>query len=211
MANGPTDKGYGHNIINANELRTIRPLANQLANGPTGLTVRRSPKTKNARRPSPSVLLLGKSWCLGEQTRLPNRLDHGTHRPARPRGRDRFTRADQRRPAALPAGVVRQSSAVLPSPLSDWRRRNGENLRELEKDFWKNQKPEKDQEPISTNQTWRSILGFGSWNLVLRYPWISAKALAKWSMSSSVLKGPGLTRTVPSGKVPNERWIYGAQ
>ena len=30
-------------------------------------------------------------------------------------------------------------------------------------------------------------------------------------MSASVLNGPGLTRTVPSGKVPSARWMYGAQ
>jgi NADH-quinone oxidoreductase subunit N len=34
---------------------------------------------------------------------------------------------------------------------------------------------------------------------------ISASAPARQSMSSSVLNGPGLTRTVPSGKVPSER------
>ena len=30
-------------------------------------------------------------------------------------------------------------------------------------------------------------------------------------MSSAVLNGPGLTRTVPSGNVPSARWMYGAQ
>jgi hypothetical protein len=40
-----------------------------------------------------------------------------------------------RRPAALPAGVVRQSSAVLPSPQSGQRRTNRENLRDRKEFF----------------------------------------------------------------------------
>ena len=42
--------------------------------------------------------------------------------------------------------------------------------------------------------------------MVLPYFMISASASARWSMSASVLNGPGLTRTVPSGKVPSARW-----
>lgn len=40
-----------------------------------------------------------------------------------------------------------------------------------------------------------------------RYPTISASAAASWSMSASVLNGPGLTRTAPSGNVPSARWM----
>lgn len=36
---------------------------------------------------------------------------------------------------------------------------------------------------------------------------ISARALMKTSISSAVVNGPGLSRSVPSGKVPRARWM----
>src|SRR5207247_2512952 len=52
-------------------------------------------------------------------------------------------------------------------------------------------------------------------NLRTAVPWAynltSVNAWASTSISAFVLNGPGLTRTVPSGNVPIDLWMYGAQ